>query len=234
MLIISNPHNPGGNAWNADELHQMADICLRYDVLMVSDEIHADLVNVGFNHTVLASLGDKIAKRTITMTSASKTFNIAALSTASVIISDKKLRRVFNTLVQNLHVDMGNVFGTVATIAAYNQGEEWLQRLLQYIHGNLNLLDQTLKSDIPEIKMIRPEATYMAWLDCSALKLDDNALEQFFIKEAGLGLNPGIQFGKGGSSYMRINLACPKAILEKALDQLKNAIIRFRKQNSVS
>jgi cysteine-S-conjugate beta-lyase len=228
MIIISNPHNPGGNAWNADELQQMADICLRYDVLMVSDEIHADLVNVGFKHTVLASLGEAIAKNTITMTSASKTFNLAALSTASVIISNKKLLRVFNTLVQNLHVDMGNVFGTVATIAAYNQGEEWLQQLLQYINVNLNLLDQTLKSDIPEIKMIHPEATYMAWLDCTALNLDDKALEQFFIKDAGLGLNSGIQFGKGGSSYMRINLACPKAILEKALSQLKNAIIGFR------
>ncbi len=229
MIIISNPHNPGGNAWREDELEHLADICLKYDVLMVSDEIHADLVNVGYKHTVLASLSNAIAKKTITMTSASKTFNLAALSTASVIISDNKLRKTFNNVVQNLHIDMGNVFGTLATIAAYNQGDKWLEQLIQYIDGNINILDQTLKSDIPEIKMIRPEATYMAWLDCSMLDMDDKALNNFFIKEAGLGLNPGIQFGKGGSSYMRTNLACPKSILEKALGQLKTALEKYRK-----
>lgn len=228
MIILCNPHNPGGSAWNKEELQHLADICLRYNVLMVSDEIHADLVNIGYKHTVLAALSSEISRRTITLTSASKTFNIAALSTASVIISDQKLRKVYNTMIQNLHVDMGNVFGTVATIAAYNQGDEWLSQLIEYIAGNITLTEQTLVNDIPEIKMIKPEATYMAWLDCSKLDMDDKALNNFFIKEAGLGLNPGIQFGKGGSQYMRINLACPEAILAKALEQLKTAVDKIR------
>ncbi len=228
MIIISNPHNPGGNAWRADELKCMSDICLKYDVLMVSDEIHADLVNVGFKHTVLSSLGDAIARKTITMISASKTFNLAALSTASVIISDKKLRVSFNNVVQKLHVDMGNVFGTTAAMAAYNEGDEWLEQLLKYINDNINFLGETLKREIPEIKMIHPEATYMAWLDCSALNLNDKDLSDFFIKEAGLGLNAGIQFGKGGSLYMRINLACPRSLLVQALEQLKTAIEKHR------
>lgn len=224
MIIISNPQNPGGNAWTKEELLELARICLKYDVLMVSDEIHSDLVNIGYHHTVLASLGKKIADKTITMTAPSKTFNLAALSTASVIISNNRLRKAYNKLVQSLHVDLGNVFGTIASIAAYTQGDEWLKQLLQYIDGNLNYLEGFLKNNIPQIKMIRPEATYMAWLDCSALNMSDKELTRFFTQKAKLGLNPGAQFGRGGEGFMRINLACPMPILVQALDNLKRAL----------
>lgn len=224
MLILSNPHNPGGNAWREDELRELASICLEYNILIVSDEIHADLVNKGFKHTVLASLDEKFADITITMTAPSKTFNMAALSTASVIISNPVLRKTYNDLVQNLHIDMGNVFGNVASIAAYTKGDEWLCQLLEYVNGNINYLENFLVSNIPQIKMIRPEATYMAWLDCTGLNLDDKELNDFMIKEAKLGLNQGIQFGKGGSGYMRINLACPRTTLEKAMQQLEDAV----------
>lgn len=221
MIILSNPHNPGGSAWHFEELRKLTDICLKYNVLIVSDEIHADLVNIGHSHTVVASLSKNVSERTITLTAPSKTFNLAALSTASVIIPNKKLRKVYNTFVQNLHIDMGNLFGTVASIAAYEKGDEWLAQLLEYINSNINELEQYLAEKIPSIKMIRPEATYMAWLDCSALGLNDKDLNKFFINQAGVGLNPGIQFGKGGAGFMRINVACPRKTMLNALDQIR-------------
>ncbi len=224
MIFVCNPQNPGGRAWTPEELTKLADICLKHKVLIVSDEIHADLVNIGFKHTVLASISSSIADMTITLHAPSKTFNIAALSTASVIISNQKLRKTYNKLVQNLHVDMGNVFGNVASTAAFNNGNEWLKQLLEYIDGNITFLEEYLKENIPVIKMMRPEATYMAWLDCSALNMNDKELNHFFIKHANLGLNPGAQFGSGGNGFMRINLACPRSTLKKALEQMKDAV----------
>lgn len=224
MILICNPQNPGGSAWTKEELLKLAEICLKYNVLMVSDEIHSDLVNVGYKHTVLASLGKKIADSTITMMAPSKTFNLAALSTASVIISNPRLRKKYNALVQGLHVDMGNVFGNVASIAAYTKGDQWLKELLVYIDGNLTLLEAYLKQYLPQIKMIRPEATYMAWLDCSALNMTDKELNRFFVEKAKLGLNPGALFGKGGEQFMRINVACPRSVLQQALVNLKSAV----------
>lgn len=224
MIIICNPQNPGGNAWRRDELLKLADICLRYNVLMVSDEIHADLVNLGYKHTVLASIDNSVAMQTVTMIAPSKTFNLAAMSTSSVVISNKHLRKAYNEAVQNLHIDLGNVFGSVASIAAYSYGDDWLGQLIEYIDGNIKFLDNYLKKNIPQIKMIKPEATYMAWLDCSALGMNDKDLNKFMIREAKLGLSNGIQFGKGGKGFMRINLACPRQILEKGLIQLSESI----------
>lgn len=224
LILISNPHNPGGMAWTKEELKELARICLRYGVIMVSDEIHCDLVNRGYNHTVLANISKQIARQTITMVAASKTFNLAGLSTASVIISDRKLRDSYKTIIQTLHIDFGNLFGPLATIAAYREGQGWLDALLDYINENINTLEEYLQYHIPQIKMMRPEATYMAWLDCSGLKMSDKALRAFFIDKAGLGLNPGVDFGKAGSGFMRINLACPRAVLLKGLDQLKLAL----------
>lgn len=223
MIMISNPQNPGGSAWTREELLELARICLKHDVLMVSDEIHSDLVNIGYKHTVLASLGKKIAEKTITLTAPSKTFNLAALSTASVIISNSRIRNAYNKLVQSLHVDLGNIFGSIASIAAYTHGDEWLKQLLDYINGNLNYLEDYLKINIPQIRMVRPEATYMAWLDCTSLNMNDKELVRFFTQNAKLGLNPGAQFGKGGEGFMRINLACPRQTLVQALDNLKKA-----------
>ncbi len=230
MVLISNPHNPGGNAWTKDELKALADICIKYDVLMVSDEIHCDLVNMGYRHTILASLSKKIASKTITMMAPSKTFNIAALSTSSVIISNTKLRLKYNELVQGLHIDMGNVFGAVASIAAYEQGDEWLSQLLVYINSNIDFLEKFLREKVPQIKMMRPEATYMAWLDCSGLGMDHQELNEFMINKAGIGLNPGIQFGKEGAYFMRINLACPLSTLKASLSQLEKAVKEYNYQ----
>ncbi len=224
MLIISNPHNPAGNAWTAEELRRMAHICLKYNVLIISDEIHSDLVNRGFGHTVLATLSPEIAAQTVTMVAPSKTFNLAGLSTASVIIENPVLFAKFSKTLNALHIGMGNVFGNVAAQAAYSKGDEWLDQLLDYIDGNIQYLMQFAEARLPRIKVIRPEATYMAWIDFSGLGLDDEALNQFIIQDAGLGLNQGIQFGPGGEGYMRMNLACPRSLVQKGLEGLEKAI----------
>jgi cystathionine beta-lyase len=227
MLIISNPHNPAGNAWAADELRRMAHICLKYNVLIISDEIHSDLVNCGFKHTVLASLSPEIAAQTVTMVAPSKTFNLAGLSTASVIIENPVLFAKFSKTLEALHIGMGNVFGNVAAQAAYSKGDEWLDQLLDYVDGNIKYLMQFVERHLPLIKVIRPEATYMVWIDFSGLGLDDKALNQFIIQNAGLGLNQGIQFGPGGEGFMRMNLACPRSVIQKGLEQLKEAVSRM-------
>ena len=223
MLILSNPHNPAGNAWRADELKKMADICVKYNVLIVSDEIHCDLVNRGFKHTVLALLSPEIDAQTVTMVAPSKTFNIAGMATASVIISNPLLMKKFRKVLDALHIELGNVFGNVASEAAYTYGDEWLEQLLDYLDGNITTLIDFAEKNLPQIKVIRPEATYMAWLDFSKTGMNSKELKEFVIEKAGLGLNEGVQFGPGGEGYMRINLACPRQTLIKALNQLKLA-----------
>ncbi|WP_367328005.1 MalY/PatB family protein [Lentimicrobium sp.] len=224
MLILSNPHNPAGNAWRADELQRMADICLKYNVLMISDEIHCDLVNRGYKHTVLASLSPEIAANTVTMVAPSKTFNLAGMATSSVIISNPSLMKRFRKVLDGLHIEMGNLFGNVAAEAAYMHGDAWLEQLLDYIDGNIHTLIEFAETHLPQVKVIRPEATYMAWLDFSQTGMSDAELKKFAIEEAGLGMNEGTQFGPGGDGYMRMNLACPRPVLMKALKQLKHAL----------
>ncbi|GAB1405829.1 MAG: PatB family C-S lyase [Lentimicrobiaceae bacterium] len=226
MLILCNPHNPVSRAWTPDELTRMSEICLRYNVLMISDEIHADLVQRGHKHTVLASLSEKVANQTITMTAASKTFNLAGLATAAVIASNPQLLQSYNQVLNAIHVGMGNIFGNISTRAAYSKGEPWLEQLLDYLHENVNLLMSFQPRLQQWVSYRAPEATYMAWLNFSKLGLDDEALNKFIINEAGLGLNAGIQFGAGGEGHMRINLACPKSTVEKALTQLEQALLK--------
>ena len=223
MLIISNPQNPGGNAWSAEELKTMADICLKYNVLMISDEIHGDLVNRGYKHTVLASLSPEIAENTVTMTAPSKTFNMAGMATASVIISNPTLMKKYRKVLDAMHIELGNVFGNVASEAAYTFGDAWLEQLLDYIDGNIRTLTDFAGQYLPLVRVIIPEATYMAWLDFSATGMNDKELKKFMIEKAGLGLNEGTQFGPGGSGFMRLNLACPRTTLVQALEQLKKA-----------
>ena len=223
MLILCNPHNPAGNAWKPEELKQMADICLKYKVLMVSDEIHSDLVNRGYKHTVLASLSPEISMQTITMVAPSKTFNLAGLSTASVIIENPELLANFSKTLNSLHIGMGNVFGNVAAQAAYTHGDEWLDQLIDYLDGNIQYLMDFVETHLPQLRVIRPEATYMAWIDFSKLGFSDEELNRFVIDKAGLGLNQGIQFGPGGEGFMRMNLACPRSLVEKGLAGLLEA-----------
>lgn len=227
MFILCSPHNPGGSVWNKEELEQIANLCLEKDILLVSDEIHCDLVFKPNKHIPVASLSKKYADITITCVAPSKTFNIAGLSTSSVIISNEHLRETYNRELDRLHIGMGNIFGAIASEAAYTHGGEWLESLLKYLRNNIDITVNFFKRNITRINVIRPEATYLLWLDCRGLGMKDEELQEFFINEAGVGLSPGIQFGEGGEGFMRMNIACPEKLLLKALTQLEESITKL-------
>jgi cystathionine beta-lyase len=229
MIIISSPHNPGGSVWTEDELRRLANICLRKDVLIVSDEIHCDLVYKPYKHIPLASLSGEIADRCITLIAPSKTFNLSGLSTASVIITNEELRKKFIATLNHLHINGGNIFGNVASQAAYTYGDEWVDELMSYLSENLDILEDFLHKHIPQVKMLRPEATFLVWLDCRELGMDDETLNRFFLEKARLGLNRGDMFGTGGSGFMRMNIGCTKATLIRALHCLKEAVDGIKK-----
>ena len=228
MIIISNPHNPVGRVWSPEELTRLAEICLENNILIISDEIHCDLALPGFTHTPVASLSAEIANITITCIAPSKTFNLAGLSTSSVIISNTAIRKSFNRVMENLHVGGGNIFGTVASIAAYSKGHSWLSGLLDYIDHNIDFVYDYCIKMIPEIVPVRPEATYMMWLDCRNFNMTGKELQNFFIKEAGVGMNEGSSFGPGGEGFMRMNLATTHQIVMKAMEQIEKAVSAIR------
>ncbi len=198
MIIISNPHNPVGRTWSSDELMQLADICLKHKIILLSDEIHSDLILPGYHHTPMANLSDKIAEITVTCIAPSKTFNLAGLSTSSVIISNPVLRKYFNSKTDHLHIGNGNIFGTVASIAAYSEGSEWISELMIYINQNADYVIDYCRTMIPEILPVRPEATYMIWLDCRKLGMTGKELQEFFVEKAKVGMNEGSSFRSGG------------------------------------
>lgn len=220
MIIISNPHNPVGRAWSKDELNRIATICIKNKVLMISDEIHADLVLPGNKHHVLAGLSHEIAEYTITMHAASKTFNLAGLATSSVIISNDQLRKTFQDFVQNLHIEMGNLFGKIATQTAFEKGFEWREQMLAYVQQNIDLVSDFFAEKLPKIKVYQPEATYMIWFDFGLLGLDDKILQEKMIFEAGVGLNSGPDFGPGGEQCFRMNVACPRETVLNSLQKI--------------
>ena len=224
ILLLSNPQNPGGSVWTRDELKKLGNLCIENNVIIVSDEIHSDLVFKPHKFVPMASISDAIANITITCIAPSKTFNMAALSTSSVIISNKELKEKYDKILDTIHVGLGNVFGTVASEAAYTHGYEWLQQLLVYLKENIDFAENYFKEKIPQIKMIRPEGTYLVWLDCRELNMSGNELNQFFIEKAKIGLNKGSMFGTNGEGFLRMNVACQKSILEKALQNIENAV----------
>jgi len=228
MIIISNPHNPVGRVWTAEELFRLAEICLQNKILILSDEIHSDLVLPGYTHTPLAALSEEIADITITFIAPSKTFNLAGLSTSSVIISNQSLRKSFNKIVENLHVGNGNIFGTIASIAAYSYGHEWLEALLDYIDRNIDFVVDYCHKMIPEIVPVMPEATYMIWLDCRKFGMTGKELQNFFVRRAGIGMNEGSTFGPGGEGFMRMNLGTTHNTVKKAMEQIEKAVSALR------
>lgn len=231
MIIISNPHNPVGRCWTPEELSKLADICLSNNILILSDEIHSDLVLPGFVHTPVATLSDRIAEITVTCVAPSKTFNTAGLATSSVIISNPVLRQYFNNKVEHLHIGDGNICGTIASISAYSEGYEWIKALIHYINSNATYVIEYCRELIPEIIPVKPEATYMIWLDCRKFCMSGNELQDFFVKKAGVGLNEGSSFGPGGGGYMRMNLATTRQVVEKAMDQIRNAVSSLKLKN---
>ncbi|MDR4889503.1 MalY/PatB family protein [Fredinandcohnia sp. QZ13] len=224
MIIISNPHNPVGRVWEQDELTKLGEICLKHNILVVSDEIHSDLVYEGNIHTPFASISDNFAGRSITCTAPSKTFNLAGLQTSNMIIPNQELRERFNKALEDRFIGMTNTFGVTALIAAYEEGEEWLDQLLVYLKGNLDFLNEYIKSNIPEVKVIKPDATYLVWLDCRELGLDAKKLEEVIQKQGKVAFDEGYIFGKEGEGFTRINIACPRALLEEGLKRFSEAL----------
>ena len=224
LLLLCNPHNPVGRAWTEEELKKLAEICINHDILIISDEIHSDLILPGNKHIPTAGISETIANHVVTCMAPSKSFNLAGLATSSVIISNPSVREKFNLMMEQLHIGGGNIFGIEASIAAYSNGKEWIEKMLEYVNDNMNLVYNYCRGNIPLIKPVKAEATYLIWLDCSDLGMDDISLHKFMIEKAGLGLNDGQTFGPGGSGFQRMNLACPRSVVDKALWQLAEAV----------
>jgi cystathionine beta-lyase len=224
LLILCSPHNPVGRVWKREELLGVAEICLENDIIIVSDEIHADLVLEGHVHTPTATLSEEIANITVTCTAPTKTFNIAGLGVANTIISNSSLYDRYHTVVNNAGLEMTNVFAKVASEAAYNFGEEWLLQLLKYLQHNYEFLVSFLKNHIPLVSVFPLEGTYLAWLDFHRLGLADQDLQKFLIHNAKVWLDEGIKFGGGGEGFQRMNIGCPRKLLEEGLKRIANAI----------
>ncbi len=229
MIIISNPHNPVGRAWEKEELKELVNICVKNKILIVSDEIHSDLVFAPAIHIPLASVSDEAKEIVITFMAPSKTFNMAGLSSSFAIIQNKRLKKKYDSFLDAYHLYLGNIFGNVATESAYNNGKNWVKEMKIYLEQNINYVHTFIEENLPQIKLNKPEATYLLWLDFSNLKLSDKELNSFLIKEAGLGLNQGSVFGMGGSGFMRMNVACPRETVVQAMHQLKTALDSLNK-----
>lgn len=224
IFLLCNPHNPLGIVWEPEELERMAKICIKHDVLLVSDEIHSDLIFHGKKHTPVAKISKELADHVITGISATKTFNLAGLQSSTVIFPNQELKKTYDSFWGGMDIHRNNAFSSVAMEAAFNEGEEWLEQLLQYLSDNFDYVHQFCAEQIPQIKPNIPDATYLVWLDCRELGMNNEELRRFMIEEAGLGLNEGYTFGRSLSGYMRLNAACPRATLEKAMAQLKKAV----------
>lgn len=224
MMFLSNPHNPVGRVLTKDELLEIGRLCLKHHVLLISDEIHCDLVFNAYKHIPAADLSPEIADITVTCLASSKTFNTAGLSTSSVVISNPILRSKLEGIIQSVHVDSGNLFGSIASEAAYTHGNEWHKQLIDYLEGNVNLVRSFLKDKLPEVKLIEPEATYLLWLDFRELGLSQPELVKLMISKARLGLNDGTAFGCEGIGFMRLNIGCPRSMLLEGLERLEHAL----------
>lgn len=224
LLILCSPHNPVGRVWQKEELIILGEICLKHNIIVVSDEIHADILFEGYKHTPFASISPAFAHNSITCTAPSKTFNLAGLQTSSIIIPNKKYYKIYENILDSLALDENNVFGLVALEAAYRYGEEWLEQLLSYLNENLKFLMKYFKESIPKIKVIKPEGTYLVWLDCRQLGLSTKGLNNLMIKKARVALDDGYWFGAEGKGFMRINIACPRSFLEEGLKRIEKAV----------
>ena len=224
LFLLCNPHNPVGRVWTEAELIRVGELCLHYGVTVVSDEIHADFVFPGHKHVPFASLRPKFADITVTCTAPSKTFNLAGLQISNIFISNQTLRRAFRQEVNRVGYSQANLMGLIACQAAYEGGAPWLDELKEYLGGNLDFARAFLKEHLPQVRLVEPEGTYLLWLDCSALQLDDKMLDDLIVNQAKLWLDPGPMFGPGGEGFQRINMACPRATLQKALEQLATAL----------
>ena len=224
LLILSNPHNPAGIVWDEETLRRLAHFCAERGIIVVSDEIHCDMALFGNVHHPFASVSEKAAQCSITFGAPSKTFNIAGIVSSYCIVPNEELRHRFFGWIAANELDEPHLFAPIATMAAYNEGEEWRRQMLHYIEGNILFVEDYLQQNLPQIKPLRPQASFLVWLDCRALALPHDSLIHLFVDEAGLALNDGEMFGPGGEGFMRMNIASPRAVLREALDKLRSAV----------
>ncbi|WP_280771414.1 MalY/PatB family protein [Salipaludibacillus daqingensis] len=224
LFLLCHPHNPTGRVWKEDELRKMAELCVAHDVVIVSDEIHSDLILKPHKHIPIASLSDEIGEQTITLVAPSKTFNLAGLQSSAIISSNNSFRKKITSIDQQQGAFTLNAFGIIAMEAAYLHGEEWLEELLTYLEGNIATVKNYLVEHIPSLSLVEPEATYLLWIDCRKLGLSDAKINHLFVEEGKVGFNPGPSFGKGGEGFVRMNVACPRATVEEGLKRMKKAL----------
>lgn len=224
LFLFCHPHNPGGRVWTREELEKVATICAQNNVIIVADEIHADLTLLPYEHIPFASVSEEAKQNSVVFASPSKAFNMAGLATSYAVIANPTLRRRFESYVEGNELAAGNVFAFNTVVAAYNKGEEWLQQMLTYVQGNIDEVVSYIKENIPQLKVIIPQASYLVFIDFSALQLNQKDIVALCTNRAHLALNDGSIYGEEGNGYMRINLACPRSVVRQALAQLKDAI----------
>lgn len=224
VLILCSPHNPVGRVWRREELERLGNLCIEHGVIIISDEIHCDLVYKEYEHIPFGAISEDFASHSVICTAPSKTFNLAGLHTSSVIIRNNELRRQYKNVLESNGLGGPNIFGMEATEAAYLHGEDWLEQLLDYLKDNLNFLKQHVGKNIPKIKVIEPEGTYLVWLDCRDLGMDAVELHEFMLNNAKVWFDEGYIFGQGGEGFERINIGCPRTYLEEGLRRMEKAI----------
>ena len=224
VLILANPHNPAGIVWDVDTLSRLADFCSDRGIIVISDEIHCDMAHKGVKHHPFASVSERAANCSITFGAPSKTFNIAGIVSSYCVVPNEELRRPFFEWLDANELSEPTIFSPIATIAAFKYGEEWRRQMLEYVEANIDFVDNFLQTRIPQIKALRPQASFLIWLNCRALNLDHDALNRLFVDSARLALNDGEMFGREGRGFMRMNIASPRAVLQDALERLENAV----------
>lgn len=223
LLLLCNPQNPGGMVWTRKELEELSNICLENNIMVISDEIHSDLIYKGHKHIPFATISEEAANNCMVCMAPSKTFNVAGLASSVVIIPNKTKFARYERALGVGHLGMGNIFGSVALEAAYANGDEWLEQMLDYLWKNYLLLEDFFKNKLPKVRVMKPEATYLVWLDFTAYGMNDDELTKFVVEQAKVGLNNGGKFGLGGDGWLRINIGCPRSTLQEALERLERA-----------
>lgn len=225
VFILCNPHNPVGRVWTKEELKKLGDICIRHNVLVISDEIHSDIIFKNHKHIPFGSISEEFEQNSITCMAPTKTFNIAGLQTSQVILPNEEHYQILDNAFIRLDIRRNNAFSLVATEAAYNHGEDWLNEYLKYIEENMDFAINYIKENIPSLKVRKPEGTYLLWVDFSETGLSDEEIAKALVDKGKVALNSGESFGTGGKGYQRINLACPRAMVEDGLSRIKKAIM---------
>jgi len=225
LFLLCSPHNPAGRVWSKEELMRIGEICFKNNIIVLSDEIHCDLVFAGHRHIPFASLGDDFLRNSVTCNAPSKTFNLAGLQVANIHAADEAIRNKINRVLNVNEICEINSFAVVALIAAYNEGEEWLDALIEYLHNNYLFLKDFFEKHLPQFQVLPLEATYLVWVDCSVLHQSSATIAQMLLEKENIRVNPGIMYGKAGENFIRLNIACPRELLAQGLNIIKRAFI---------